>query len=231
MRFLLSVPILVLVLAFGTSCISKEYPATETYYETEYRTEYYTVIETMTDTVSGEEMLVSKKDVVNFWSPEQDCKSYHWGYRASACKYRQIEYELPRHDGSELELVLYNPTGTILFSVSGCPNAYEDFFQSRTGIILEAGQRKTLRCTTPAQKVAVVMGRGPRGDWSDCYVYYCNNAQYEVVKVDAKLKWCDYIKTEKEVTKQRQVPYQAEKQRTVMKTKKVPIWELLFPNE
>ena len=31
-----------------------------------------------------------------------------------------------------------------------------------------------------------------------------------------------------EVTKERQVPYQVEKQRTVIQTEKVPFWEVLF---
>lgn len=52
------------------------------------------------------------------------------------------------------------------------------------------------------------------------------------VKIDAKLTWTDKVTEVKTITKERQVPcqlpYQVEKQRVVIKTKKVPIWELIF---
>lgn len=46
-----------------------------------------------------------------------------------------------------------------------------------------------------------------------------------------KLAWSDNITEEKIVTKQRQIPYQVEKQRTVMQTKKVPFWEVFSSGE
>jgi hypothetical protein len=42
------------------------------------------------------------------------------------------------------------------------------------------------------------------------------------------LTYCDNDTEKKLVTKEEQVPYQVEKQRTVMKTIKVPFWEAIF---
>jgi len=38
----------------------------------------------------------------------------------------------------------------------------------------------------------------------------------------------DEVIEEKTVTKERQVPYQAEKQRTVIQTREVPVWGVIF---
>jgi hypothetical protein len=52
------------------------------------------------------------------------------------------------------------------------------------------------------------------------------------VEIDTELVWTDKVTETKIVTKERQVPYQVsqqvEKQRVVTKTKKVPVWELIF---
>jgi hypothetical protein len=45
---------------------------------------------------------------------------------------------------------------------------------------------------------------------------------------EVKIAWCDNVTEKKTVTKERQVPYQVEKQRTVTQTKKVPFWETIF---
>jgi len=43
-----------------------------------------------------------------------------------------------------------------------------------------------------------------------------------------QIVWADQTVENRTVTKERQVPYQVEKQRTVMQMKKVPFWEALF---
>jgi len=54
----------------------------------------------------------------------------------------------------------------------------------------------------------------------------------EVSPPNVELTWSDDIIEKRTVTKERQVPYevpvQVEKQRTVMKSKKVPFWEVIF---
>lgn len=51
--------------------------------------------------------------------------------------------------------------------------------------------------------------------------------QFQPVQ-EVQLVWCDNITEKRTVTKERQVPYQVEKQRTVMQMKEVPFWEAIF---
>ncbi len=58
------------------------------------------------------------------------------------------------------------------------------------------------------------------------------NVEPEVRPPHVKLTWSDDVTEKRTITKERQVPYQVpvqvEKQRTVMKTQKVPVWEAIL---
>jgi hypothetical protein len=63
--------------------------------------------------------------------------------------------------------------------------------------------------------------------------HYTSNMPMSKIEIsNVELIWSDNIIERKEVTKEKQVPYeisvQIEKQRTVMQTKKVPFWEAIF---
>lgn len=53
------------------------------------------------------------------------------------------------------------------------------------------------------------------------------NFEWEPVQA-VNVKWCDDVTEKRKITKQVQVPYRVEKQRTVMETNRVPFWELIF---
>lgn len=87
--------VIVVSLVFTASCVSKEVPVTETYYETEYKTEYkaesYTATEdVVVKTVEGSNLLSPKSKWRTFYvfliGSEADCTHYY-GYDISIHEY------------------------------------------------------------------------------------------------------------------------------------------------
>ena len=89
-------------LVFTVSCVSKEVPVTETYYETEYRTEYKTESYTTTEdvvvkTVEGSELLNTKVQWRSSWvyliGGESDLTCYY-GYDISSQEHSRSHVQI-----------------------------------------------------------------------------------------------------------------------------------------
>ncbi|MCJ7653758.1 MAG: hypothetical protein MUO97_00390, partial [Dehalococcoidia bacterium] len=227
-------------LVFTVSCVSKEVPVTETYYETEYRTETYTEI--------GEEHR-------EFLTPKtsRGAPIYFkalWGEVITGIYCTGFEIDTAGYPKSKVRLILssvtvgnwaigiydltgvgqipqYPPLGPAQWDPDlwegtkylGSP-AQQEWLANFSTIIMDP--RRYIYATTSdlhtgrdivvditgAEELMIfthsALGLGP--------------ASSVIERV--QLIWFD------EVTKERQVPSQVEKQRTVTQTKKVPIWEV-----
>ncbi len=94
--------VVVISLIFTVSCVSKEVPVTETYYETEYRTEYRTESYTATEdvvvkTVEGSELLNTtvqwRSSWVYLFGGEGDLTCYY-GYDLSSKEHSRSEIQI-----------------------------------------------------------------------------------------------------------------------------------------
>jgi len=184
---------LVLVLACSlvltTSCVSKEYSVTETYYETEMRQESYVVTERYVT-----EQLVQKSEVLF----EGDC------YVVEA-----VLFTINRSDATLLG-TFEGPPGAFRIFTSHHPPAGKMKYESLGGrgtfdISLGPGEYHTAFSPHPGMEGGMYHLR-------------------------LTLVWTELEEAteQKQATKYREVPVQVEKQRTVVETRKVPIWELIL---
>lgn len=270
--------IIVISFVFTISCVNKEIPATETYYETESKTESYT------DNVSGEDELVLKAH----WY----CENLVMGTQdTSYSGVWYLGYLLPKHTSSKVVIQTWErnasqntsgllssqqnndknemvtvydvtttgymteppfdiPIYTIYHYVysGGMPdfksrnvsafeeqefNKWLDQFntslsESNLGTQFSYGLSSTQGYefdTTGAIAVAVIIaGREGRihQDLSQNSGYgFIPQTSFDTPIKSIKSVWSDNI------TKQREVSYQVEKQRTIMQTKQVPFWEAI----
>ena len=232
--------VLMVLFIFAASCVSKEVPVTETYYETEYRTEPYTTTEDVViDKVCGDEILSTIIGSESEFTP----RPCIWS-QASSGLASYYEYKIPQHDISRIEVTLpeeMTPTGRSIsiYDVSKAKQSHkwEDAREigKLEGVTYELLQQ-FLVATHPEQRKELwqSMANPPRQlefnseNITNLAILccFCNDSTGPIQTV--RLIWCDEITERKMVTKEKQVPYEAEKQRTVMQTKKVPFWEGIF---
>ena len=234
-------------LVFIVSCVSKEVPVTETYYETEYRTESYTEI--------GNEHRVSlaPKTVWYDWMYWKELEwaklggsvTYYNGYELSTAKYSESQVKLtlsPLSQASPWGIVIINLTGVGQLSAPPSraggagetvarpgelvyipPSAYQEWLDNFNSIVTDPKHFVSFIRSDQhtGRDIAVdVTGMDEFAMFITLPVTSPRDAGTIVEKV--QLIWFD------EVTKERQVPVQVEKQRTVMQTEKVPFWEAIF---
>jgi len=209
MKKLVLLFILIIPLIFIVACVNKE--VMETYYVTENRTEYYNTIETVAKTVSGEDTLTPKVEesttILPTYFGVYDSTYSRSTYLSHTIHERvsrtiKLTYKIPEHDTCVLELTVHDLGQQV--KLFGYDNYSVD---PPPGLFGNGMQVYTIYNPRP-QFIVEISGGGGSVD-------------------EAKLIWTDVIGTEnREVTKERQVPVQVEKQRTVLK--KVPFWEAIF---
>ena len=229
-------------LVFTVSCVTKEVPVTETYYETEYRTESYIEVgEEQREYLTPKWTRYANVYLMILEWAEAGAGSYFDGYEISTAKLSK----------SQVKLILTNlsqssPWGIQVTNLTGVGRLStpppRDPLQEK--VVYENGVRKitsvpefeewldNLNAITTDPKHHISFTRSDEHTGRDIIVDVTGVEEFMVqtciplltspIIEKVQLTWSE------EVTKERQVPYQVEKQRTVIQTEKVPFWEVLF---
>jgi len=245
---------MIICLAFTVSCVSKELPVTETYYETEYSTEYRT--ETYTET---EDVVIKtidgKQEIYNNTGWFSNTLTFTGGEGSKTFYYRYL-IDTNKHTRSQVKIMVYPTTygyiGVYDFTGVGEINAPPTPTDLEPKAIVL--QRDKWVGNLNYILSSRLLGSYKNSSWHFIWDVNADTAVLNEISFDAKgikefaifadtdnvigsigsveLSWSDDMIEKRLVTKERQVPYevpvQVEKQRTVMQTKKVPFWELFF---
>lgn len=258
--------VVVLSLIFTVSCVSKELPVTETYYETEYRGETrYEIQDVVIGQKCGDDSINS---ILEWYAPNLTMASRDI-VGSIACD--QVWYfgcEIPHHDITHIK---------VTFSKSLSPNFW-GHYSANAYDLGEGGQiasppagQWVIESEKPGyyqwgdlpwshslqdwigmfnsrlvsarnlgkwEATAFSMDKGPTkapntlefdaNGVTNLAIIACGaDFEWQPVQV-VQLIWCDNVTEKRSVAKEEQVPYQIEKQRTIMQTKKVPFWEAIF---
>lgn len=298
MKKLILLLAVVIPLVSAVSCVSKELPVTETYYETQYKTENYTeTVDTVVSTKEGEAYLTP----TTVWAagfPLEKVGFNYYGFEISASQHSKnyikvtflgnlsvqdvksgiIAYELTsmhqipappaqdvwsknapeiktwfsnfidsKHKLPVIETQAKNRNNAeLLFTIDEDIQYIQDTIQIDsdpavrnwdTGQLTQVGEALGLDVQPSHFEVSSVgYVRAGHGN-ETTYIIFDVTGLKEFAILDDwlmypisafQLLWTDEVMGTKTVTKERQAPYQVEKQRTVMQTKKVPFWELFF---
>jgi hypothetical protein len=227
----------------GQACVTREFPATETYddieYKTEYQTESYTEIEkAVVEVRKGRDILtpVSKWYNSLYYTEYKPVRAtYYYGYFVGQSQHSKNEVRINLSGGVrqfEGIIKVYDLTG--IGQIPAQPTAF-----SQWGPVISPEQMMwisdvNLILGNARQLGGVTMGSGApdnitfdaREVWE--FAIMVNSHLDHAVSL-VELRWADETVVEKTVTKQRQVPKQVPhkvtKQRTVTETRKVPFWE------
>lgn len=236
------------LLLLPTSCVSKEYTVTETYYETEYRTEYKTQTYTETkkvvvDTGEGKDTLMPKVkwynrlytiSLVERWGTLPS--TYYYGYEVDPGTHSRSEVTItvtPGAQGQNGVIWVYDLTG--LGQIAKAPTPMVKFG-------FKIGLADWLDDYNETLASADLLGSLFLDVETDgCVTFDADGIQEFAILAETRhshsisgvqLIWFDEVIEEQTVTKEREVPYEiaveVEKQRTVTKTKELPFWEFLF---
>ncbi|UCH50551.1 MAG: hypothetical protein JSV54_05895 [Chloroflexota bacterium] len=240
MRKLSLLFLVVICLVFSSACVSKEVPVTETYYETVYRTESYVEY--------GEEQRVHIKPAwtrqawvgLGFVEWEKtESWSFFEGYDISLAKDSESQVELTLWaDSSAWAILVVDLTGLGPLSV---PPARSPLGEK---VVIEDGQTKIV--TDPASEEWLASLNAIVAD-PKRILYLTTLNQYTSRKITVITTGVDefmmIISTPPSISpiiervqliwqsksvEERQIPYEVEKERTVTKIEKVPIWEAVF---
>jgi hypothetical protein len=233
-------------LLLATSCVVREVPTVETYYETEYRTEYRT--ETYTETVDA---VVESKQGKKYLSPkikwytnlvfsgfESSGGTYYYGYQLdpSGHSNAQVEIRISQVAQQQKGLVrVYDLTG--IGQIPPRPTPFKDWYMG-----LYPEELNWLNTFNYTLSTARLLGEVRTGTGMDDYIAFdaYGITEFGILATtwnaysisSVYLSWVDEIIGKTTVTKERQVPYQVpyqvEKQRTVTKIQKVPVWEVIL---
>lgn len=231
-------------LVFTVSCVSKEVPVTETYYETEYKTESYIEV--------GEEQ---REDLTPKWTRYADVyypTLVEWSELGAGTYYDGYEISTAKLSKSQVKLILSNLSqsslwGILVFNITGVGQLPtpppRDQLKEKT--VYEEGVKKiiaepefqewldNLNAITTDPKRSLAFVRSDKHIGQEIVVDVTGVEEFVIIicapwGAAPVIKKVQLIWSE-EVTKERQVPYQhVAKQRTVMQTKKVPFWEDFF---
>jgi hypothetical protein len=237
-------------LVFTVSCVNKEYPATETYYETQYQTEYRT--ETYTET---ENVVVSTKEGTKYLDPvvqwnnslsfaetgNIDTTSYYgyslFDYDFNPLEHSKIQVKIVVSGLAQQQkgtIVVYNLTG--VGQIPPMPTAVSPwnigyyharwFAEELTPRLMAAPILAELHTDVGEENDVTFDAKGITD-----FAIFANTYNSRPISF-VELTWSDDTVVQKPVTKERQVPYQVpvqvEKQRTVAKTETVPFWEAIL---
>jgi hypothetical protein len=241
---------IIICLVPTASCVSKEMPVTETYYETEYRTESYTTTEDAVINIKeGVTDLVPTKQWWENWFIDID--NYRiTPYRGILTKYttKYYGYDLRQnqHSKSQIKITcqppvaIYGSLAIFDLSDTGQVSSYA-MGQGEWGEEEQENIFGTLRSWCAPENLLNTCVIGNKTGYVGYFdsenieqfaivLSYMSLAAYASIEPPSvQLIWADQTIEKKTVTKERQVPYQVERQRTVTQTKKVPFWEVIFP--
>lgn len=245
---ILSIIVFLLLPALSLSCVDKLIDETETYYEIEYRTEEITETYTETENIvvetrTGREYIrpVIKWAGYNLYSGMDIDLIRYYGYQIMPLPHQRINIKITLAPGALDDsgiIKVYNMTGigqipvipTELYPHYGywSPNQIDWFndFYNKLG-------RAPVLATAVTGNIAPYyeVSRYIDFDARDVFEFaiLADTMYYESVDM-VQLYWEDDTVALQEVTKEHQVsiqvPVHVEKQRTVQKIIKVPIWEL-----
>lgn len=235
-------------LVFTVSCVTKEVPVIETYYETEYETETYSETENViVTTLEGKEYLYPiAKWQTNLYFPPGEASAaqltfpsvykltYYYGYEINTAEHSRIQVEInvsPAALQKEGEIRVIDLTG-----IGQMPNKPDPpirkFITETWGkkwlddlnVVVTNHERilGALNTESEAENQIIFDASGITD-----FAIFANTWSLYAIK-NVKLNWYDDTFEQKTVIKERKVPIQVEKQRTVMTTKRVPIWEVVF---
>jgi len=233
--------IIINCLVFSLSCMSKQTVVTETYYETEYKTETYV------ETGQEQSMYLAPAWTRHAWIyfgslewAKTGSESYIVGYEIDTAKLSKSRIRLvlsSRPQASLWGIAVINLTG--LGPITEQPpesgSGGETVVEGEIKYVPKPGEQRWLDdfnaiVTDPSKVLSFT-----RSD-----EYYERDITVDVTGVEefaviscvppltgavverVQLIWSD------EVTGDRLVPYQVEKQKTVTKIEKVPFWEVIF---
>jgi len=239
--------VVVISLVFTISCVSKEVPVTETYYETEYKTEYRTETYTATEDVvvrtsEGKTSLtpISKWYAgIYFKAAGSGAGTYYYGYKMDTNEHTRSEVKISVSPMAQGHIGVYDLTGVGQIPIVPTTLAsWREVDPKTGGLWMTPGEQAwldNLNAILTNPELILGYSTGQVGELSfDAkgireFAILANTWNAHAV-ISVRLAWSDDIIEKKTVTKERQVPYQVpvqvEKQRTVMQTKKVPFWEV-----
>ena len=236
--------LMVALLPCAMSCVTVAVPEIETYYETEYRTEYKT--ETYTETVDA---VVESQEGKKYIRPqikwhtdvvvpgfEGSGGTYYYGYQLDTSGHSRTQVAVHISPGAQQQkgmIRVYDLTG--IGQIPPRPTPYKQFWY-------QPEELNWLSLLNYTLSTARVLGEVRTGAGMDDYIVFDANGvmefgilattwhSYAITSV--KFTLVDEIIGQKTITREKQVPYQVpyqvEKQRTVYKTEKVPIWEAIL---
>lgn len=234
--------LIVISLLLVQSCVTRQVPVVETYYETEYKTEYRT--EPYTETVNT---VISSKQGTTYlnlqtkWYTdvlltgfEGSGGTYYYDYVIeSSHSKNQVEINLSQGAQEQSGMVrVYDLSSN--GPISPRPTPFKKLFYQPSEI-------EWLNNLNAVLSAAPLLGEIRLGSGVNQIVFDANNIRefgifattwdfYAIRSV--KLVWTDEVIGPKTVTGERQVayqvPYQAEKQRTVYKTETAPFWDAIL---
>jgi hypothetical protein len=237
-------PILVMVwLMLVTSCGTRQVPVIETYYETEYKTEYRT--EAYTETVNT---VISSKQGATYLNLQTK-----WytdvlipGFEGSGGTYYYDYVIESSHSKNQVEVNIspgaQEQSGVVrVYDLSSNgpipprPTPFKKIYLQPSELDWLSNLNTTL--STAPMLGEVQLGSGAANqivfDASNVTEFGVFASTWDAYAIrSVRLIWTDEVIGPKTVTGERQVayqvPYQAEKQRTVYKTETVPFWDALL---
>jgi len=225
--------VLVSCLVFSASCVTREVQVTETYYETEHRTEYKTETYTVTEdvvvkTVEGKKDLqpvMEWSDAICFITYDGPFMTYYYGYKINTSGLRgsQVKIVMQKAEG---RVGVYNLTGVGQIAPLSTAQLYGEtqvnWLHRINGILTDL--ERILKFQLIGGEITF------DAEGTEEFAILANTRLSPISSV--QLVWSEDIVEKKTVTKERQVPYQmpvqVEKQRTGLRTKSVPFWEVIF---
>ena len=234
---------LVIVSLLAASCVTRQVPVTETYYETDYKTEYRT--ESVTETINT---VISSNQGTTYLNPqtkwytdvlipgfEGEGGTYYTDYVITAFHSKnQVQVSLSQNAQYQNGVVrVYNLSA--VGPIPPRPTPYKKFFYQPSEISWLNNLNAALSSAPLLGEVQLGPGAANQITFDASGVtefgVFATSWDAYIVR-SAKLVWTDEVMGPKTVTTEKQVPYQvpyqAEKQRTVTKTVTVPFWDAIF---
>jgi hypothetical protein len=231
----------------SASCVTREVSTVETYYITENQTETYTETENVVvKTVEDRERLSPvfnwqtnlyfdqyRTSAAQLTFPKPSQLTYYYGYSLGTGQHSrsQVEINLSKDIGlGDIRVIDLTGMGQIPIKPEPPINRL---------LVTETWAKKWLDdlnvVFTNPERVLGTPSTGADGNSQIIFdtagitefAIFANTWNRYAVK-NVELVWADDIIEPRTVTKERQVPVQVEKQRTVTTTEKVPFWEAVF---
>jgi hypothetical protein len=216
-------------------CVDKSFPVTEKYNETEYKTEY----RTKTVTEIQQEIVRSGEEVINAYGwYNTGSTSGKWGSVCGSSPFWYFGYSIPVHSVTSVEIM----SNSQFPQVVACDmERIEDFGRIGAG---DPEDQEIRFCdwndefNNKYRNSRVIGNYSTGGDpvllkintsgirWLSIVVQGNSGGEYSTFTT-ATIKWADTRDKEvkKDQTIEVKVPVTVEKQRTVIRTQRVPFWE------